>query len=95
MSTAGRAWMLPLLELLYDEYSAVAAVRLLRDDVAREAVVPLLADALAERGQAGTGLTAPDGDNLLRGLLALRAKFPREEAAVKVRTNIAMYRGER
>lgn len=95
MMRPDRAWMLPMLDLLFDEYTETAAVRLLRDDYAREAMLPLLTTALADRGQIATGLDGPNGDNLLQGLLTLRAKFPREDAREKVRTNIAMYRGER
>jgi len=87
--------MPPLLTILYEEYTARAAVRLLRDETAREAVVPLLAAALEQRGYASDGLTAATGDSLLQGLLALRTKFPLEEAREKVRINIAMTSGER
>ena len=92
---ADRAWMLPLLDLLFEDYTATAAVRLLRDDLAREAVVPLLVDALADRGVTGANLGNAAGDNLLQGLLALRTKFTLAEAREKVARNIAMSGGER
>lgn len=97
MTTEGldRGWMLPLAQILYEEYTPLAAVRLLQDDLAREAVLPLLAAALERRGAPADGLLADDGDSLLQGLLSLRAKFPWEEAREKVRRNIAMRGGER
>ncbi len=95
MLTPDRRWMEPLLEILYEDYSATAAVRLLRDEAAREAIVPLLASTLELRGHQSDGLTASAGDGLLQGLLALRTKFPLEEAREKVRLNIAMTSGER
>lgn len=90
-----RGWMLPLLSILFEEFTTLAAVRLLRDDLAREAFLPLLAAALERRGTPGDGLAADDGDSLLQGLLALRTKFPLVEAQEKVRVNIAMRGGER
>lgn len=90
-----RRWMSPLLTILYEDYTALAAARLLRDETAREGLVPLLAVALEQRGFASDGLTAATGDALLQGLLALRTKFPLEDAREKVRVNIAMTSGER
>lgn len=92
MSVPGgdRSWLRPLLEVLFDDYTAVAAVRLLRDETAREVVTPLLRAALEERAVDTGGLDGPTGDNLLQGLLALRAKCGREEALAKVELNIAM-----
>ena len=90
-----RQWMLPLLDILYDEYTEIAAVRLLRDGAARAAVLPLLVTALEKRTASPNGLMSATGDTLLQGLLALRAKFPWEEAREKVRLNIAMRDGER
>ncbi len=95
MAAADRSWMLPLLDILFDDYTSTAAVRLLREEDAREAVVPLLTTALQERGVTGYGLTSPGGDNLLQGLLALRVKFSQAEAREKVGRNIAMTGGER
>lgn len=95
MPNPDRAWMLTLIDVLFEEYTAVAAMRLLRDDLAREATVPLLKHALAERHAPSTGLDDPGGDNLLQGLLALRVKFTWAEAREKVVVNIAMHGRER
>jgi hypothetical protein len=89
---ADRAWMLPLLNILFEDYTETAAIRLLRDDLARDAVTPLLLEALAERGITAVQLGNNVGDNLLQGLLALRAKFSWAEAREKVERNIAMTR---
>ena len=90
-----RAWMLPLLDILYEDYTETAAIRLLRDDLAREMTVPLLLEALADRAVTGVSLESAAADNLLQGLLALRAKFPWKDAREKVARNIAMTGGER
>lgn len=90
-----RAWMLPLLDLLFEDYTETAAIRLLRDDLAREAVTPLFVAALAERGIPAVNLETAAGDNLLQGLLALRVKFSHAEAREKVTRNIAMTGGGR
>ncbi len=95
MPNPDRAWMLALIDLLFEEYTAVAAMRLLQDEVAREATVPLLKTALAERNAPNSGLDDPGGVNLLQGLLALRVKFTWAEAREKVDVNIAMHGGER
>jgi hypothetical protein len=87
--------MIPLLDLLFEDYTVTAAIRLLRDDLAREATAPLLVAALADRGISGIDLESPTGDNLLQGLLALRARFSWAEASEKVALNIAMSGGER
>jgi hypothetical protein len=92
---ADREWMLPLLDILFQDYTQTAAIRLLRDDLARESVVPLLSETLAQQGVRGVALDSVAGDNLLQGLLALRVKFSREEAREKVARNIAMTGGER
>lgn len=84
-----RAWMRAVLAVLFDDYSQVAAVRLLRDEVARAAVTPLLVAAAARRGAAAIP-PGERGDHLVQGLLALRAKFGREEAMAKVERNIAL-----
>jgi hypothetical protein len=81
--------------VLFEDYTETAAIRLLRDDFAREATAPLLAEALADRGISGIDLESPAGDNLLQGLLALRAKFTWAEAKEKVALNIAMAGRER
>ena len=95
MPNADRAWMLTLINVLFEEYTEVAATRLLRDDVARESTVLLLKNALTERNTPSTGLDDPGGDNLLQGLLSLRVKFTLAEAQEKVLLNIAMHDGER
>jgi hypothetical protein len=87
--------MLPLLDVLFEDYTETAAIRLLRDGLARDATAPLLVEALADRGISGIDLESPTGDNLLQGLLALRAKFSWAEAREKVALNIAMTGGER
>ncbi len=87
--------MLTLLDILFADYTETAAVRLLRDDLAREATASLLLAEMTERGVTGVSLDSAAGDNLLQGLLALRAKFTWAEAREKVARNIAMYDGER
>jgi hypothetical protein len=92
---ADRDWMLPLLDILFQDYTETAAIRLLRDDVARQSVAPLLIEALAQHGVRGVDLESAGGDNLLQGLLALRAKFSWADAREKVIRNIAMSGGGR
>lgn len=82
-------WMRDVLALLVDDDTEQAAARLMRDDGAREAVKPLLARSLAGRGVRAALPLGQTGDNLL---LALRARFPRDEAMEKVELNIAMRR---
>ena len=53
--------MLPLLEILFEDYTATAALRLLRDDLAREATTPLLLASLADRGVTGINLDSLAG----------------------------------
>jgi hypothetical protein len=80
-----------------------AVLRSLFDDVPRECAVDAIRStqtfaALCEQLRSGSGGHAaiggiPDGDygdNLLMALLALRVKFPYEDAAAKLEVNIAM-----
>lgn len=87
--------MLPLLDILFEDYTETAAIRMLHDDLTREAVTPLLLAALADRGISDVNVESAASDNLLQGLLALRVKFSQAEAREKVARNIAMTGGER
>jgi hypothetical protein len=69
------------LRALFDECDERDALGSIRDAVARDAL------------KARLGAPIPPGDtadNLFLGLLALRVKFPREEALAKVELNISM-----
>lgn len=76
---ASYAWMRDALERLCDEHDEAACVAAIRDAGARD------------RLKATIGVADGDlADNLFMGLLALRVKFPRDEALAKVDLNIAM-----
>ena len=79
-----------VLAILFDEYSHDDAVRLLRDDAARTAFRREVDRRLAETHLAEFVPAGDRGDNLLQAILALRVKFPREEALEKLNLNIAM-----
>ena len=79
-------WMRPALDALFDRVDDGCARAALTDSEAFDEVRALV--------DAGTiALPAGDrGDNLLKALLALRVKFPPEEARAKLETNLAMRR---
>lgn len=83
-------WMRLVLRSLYDDLSQARAIDAIRSaDVLHE-----LRDELKRATNVRDGIDGiPDGDfgdNLLLALLALRTKFPFDEAAAKLETNIAM-----
>jgi hypothetical protein len=78
------------LALLFDEYSHDDAVRLLRDDDARAVFRREVDRRLGETGLTEFVPAGERGDNLLQAILALRVKFPREEAAAELDLNVAM-----
>jgi hypothetical protein len=75
--------------VLYDEYTPQAATDCIRDPAKLEELRFHLNDKLdaLENGPIPPG---DRGDNLLQAILALRIKFPREEAVAKLEQNIAM-----
>jgi hypothetical protein len=88
--SGGYGWMRIVLALLFDEYSHDDAVRLLRDDEARSVFRREVDRRLAGNGLAEFVPAGDRGDNLLQAIIALRVKFPRQEAAAKLDLNIAM-----
>jgi hypothetical protein len=83
------SWMRVVLAVLYDEYTPQAATDCIRDPAKLEELRFHLNDKLdaLENGPIPPG---DRGDNLLQAILALRIKFPREEAVAKLEQNIAM-----
>ena len=82
-----------LLDLLFAEYDREAAMRQLRDEVARTAAIEAVAPRLTAAGLPPGFLASEAGANLYLAVLTLRIKFPPDEATQKVRLNIAMREG--
>jgi hypothetical protein len=79
-----------VLVALFRDHEPAEALEFLRDADARERLrADLNADAL-DGGRLGRVPEGEYGDNLLQAILALRVKFPVEEATAKLETNIAM-----
>lgn len=79
-------WMRAALGALVDGFEREVALRSLADD----ATFGTLRDRL---DQLVPGIPPGDrGDNLVRALIALRVKFPPDEARAKLETNLAMRR---
>jgi hypothetical protein len=76
------AWMRSALETLFDDRSDAQVRALLSDETGRAALLASLPGVPA--------LDAGYLDNLLMGVIALRLKFPREEAAAKLELNLTM-----
>jgi hypothetical protein len=74
------------LAYLFNEYTPEDAKKLVQDGTAlrsfRDSLQPLLRDSGPPEGEYG--------DNLVLGVVALRMKFPRDEAESKLDLNIAM-----
>jgi hypothetical protein len=82
--------MRPVLEALFDLCDAESARATVLSDEGRAELRRKINMAAQS---AGSGGIVPDGqyaDNLLQGLLALRMKFDRAEAAQKLELNLAM-----
>jgi hypothetical protein len=79
-----------LLDLLLARYERPEALTFLQDLGARERAKGDLAVELASAGMPPGMLATPEGDNLFVAVLALRLKFPEDEAREKVALNIAM-----
>ncbi len=81
------SWMRPALDALVDLVDDATARRGLSDPAT-------LADIRSqiERDQAISVPAGERGDNLLTALLALRVKFPPDQARAKLETNLAMRR---
>ena len=88
--TGDRTWMRPVLSALFDWLTTDEALACLKDDAARQSLrTRLLHEALAD-GRLGSIPAGQYGDNLLQGVLALRARFDRETAERKLELNISM-----
>lgn len=82
------AWMRRVLQSLFDDTSREVALDAIRS-------VDRFAELSARLRATVDGIPAGDyGDNLVMAMLALRVKFPYDEAAAKLEVNIAM-RSER
>ena len=78
-------WMRPALGTLIDQIDDAAARRALTD--------PAAFDTVRATVESNGTLPVPAGDrgdNLLKALLALRVKFPPDEARAKLESNLAM-----
>jgi len=78
-------WMRPALAALIDRVDEADARRALTDPIAFAAVRTQVESDRSVAVPAGDR-----GDNLLTALLALRVKFPPDEARAKLETNLAM-----
>lgn len=92
MSESSRdfSWMRVVLATLFRDVTTERAVELLRDPDARDRLRAELNENELDRGRLGRIPDADYGDNLLQAILALRVKFPIEDATAKLETNIAM-----
>ena len=79
-----------LLDLLFARYERPEALTFLQDLGARERAKGELVDELVSAGMPQAMLTTSEGDNLFVAVLALRLKFPEDEAREKVLLNISM-----
>ncbi len=88
--TDDRSWMRPVLTALFAWLTVAETLTCLKDDGARtELRNRLNREALAD-GRLGAIPAGQYGDNLLLGVMALRAKFDEPTAVQKLETNIAM-----
>lgn len=92
MSESSRdfSWMRVVLAMLFRDLKTEQAVEALRDATARDRLRAELNDNELDRGRLGRIPDGDYGDNLLQAILALRVKFPIEDATAKLETNIAM-----
>jgi hypothetical protein len=84
-------WMRPALDWLFDACDPEDLRRAIRDEDALRSVRSDLTDALRPED----GLRVPPGergDNLIQALIALRLKFPRDEAERKLEKNLLLRR---
>jgi hypothetical protein len=79
-----------VLAALFRELTSEEAVEALRDADARDRLRADLNCNVLGEGRLGRIPEGDYGDNLLQAMLALRIKFPVEEATAKLETNIAM-----
>jgi hypothetical protein len=79
-----------LLELLFARYERPEALTVLQDLEARERAKGEMATDLESAGMKQGMLTTSEGDNLFVAVLALRLRFPQDEARDKVALNISM-----
>jgi hypothetical protein len=79
-----------VLAALFRDLATEQAVEFLRDSESRDRLRAGLNERELDGGRLGQIPAGDYGDNLLQAILALRVKFPIEEATVKLETNIAM-----
>jgi len=84
-----------LLRLLFERYDRSSALELLRDESQRASAMTALSADLELAGMPAGALSTTEGGNLFVAVLALRLKFPEDEALEKVQLNIAMREGRR
>lgn len=82
--------MATLLDLLFARFERDEALTILRDVDARARAIATLADDLEASGMPPNLLASSEGENLFVAVLALRLKFPQNEAREKVALNISM-----
>lgn len=83
-------WMERLLDELFQRYSDDEVRSIMRDESAREQVIDALRDDVVGWGGSPELLRSSTGRSLVLGVMALRAKFPIEDARAKVQLNIKM-----
>ena len=82
--------MRPVLAALFDWLSVEETLTYIRDESARQSLRSRLdREALAD-GRLGAIPAGQYGDNLLQGILSMRAKFDCETATQKLELNISM-----
>jgi hypothetical protein len=84
------SWMRLVLAALFREVSDGDVFMYLRDAQSREVLRTNLNAIELAGGRLGHIPEGDYGDNLLQAILALRVKFPEDEATAKLETNIAM-----
>ncbi len=88
-------WMREALDLLFVAYDAASAAECLRDEQARAGLRRAVNRRLHAAGRDTVVPLGQRGDHLLQALVALRVKFPRDEAMAKLELNIAMRQQQR
>jgi hypothetical protein len=86
-------WMRPALAWLFDHVEPAEIRQLILSETTRADLIERLNAAMALLPEPVTIPGGQTADNLVQGLLALRMKFDRETAFLKLERNLAM-RGE-
>ena len=90
MTTSDHSWMRPVLLALFETVDDLQLRECLTSDRSRAELRVFLNQNTLHNGKLGAIPVDSYGDNLLHGLLALRAKFDPETAMAKLDVNLAM-----